>query len=77
MPGRTLSIFENYLDQDFAYFLGLIVARGETEEDGRNRRIMIDFPLAQADRRGGQTLRSPALRGGKGSDSPSLTWSRA
>lgn len=45
MPGRTLSIFENYLDQDFAYFLGLIVARGETEEDGRNRRIMIDFPL--------------------------------
>ncbi len=35
----------DYLDEDLAYFLGLLVARGQMSQSGRLRTIVIDFPF--------------------------------
>jgi len=35
---------ENYLDPDFAYYLGLVVARGTLYESGGDRKVIIEFP---------------------------------
>lgn len=43
MVKRTKSI--DYLDEDVAYLLGLIVARGQVLEAGNDRRITIEFPF--------------------------------
>lgn len=39
-----MTVSENYLDTDVAYFLGLIVARGSLIESQGDRKIVIDFP---------------------------------
>ena len=38
-------ITENYLDEDVAYFLGLIVMRGQLYDRGSERGITIEFPF--------------------------------
>jgi len=45
MLNRTRHIYENFLDPDFAYFLGLVVARGQVTKRGNRREILIDFPI--------------------------------
>jgi len=36
----------DYFDADVAYFVGLIVARGQLVEQGDDRRIIIEFPAS-------------------------------
>jgi len=39
-----MSIIENYLDPDVAYFLGLIAGRGTLHESSGDRKIIVEFP---------------------------------
>jgi len=42
---RTKSANLDYIDPDVAYFLGLLVARGEISQTGSVRRITMEFPF--------------------------------
>ena len=39
------SLSNDYIDPDVAYFIGLVTARGKITDDGRIRRISIEFPF--------------------------------
>jgi len=53
MAGKRLRASQNYMDPDWAYFLGLLVARGSKDY----RKIVIDFPKG--------SLTAEGLRGNK------------
>lgn len=40
-----MAVSENYLDPDVAYFLGLIIARGNLQETTGDKKIIIEFPF--------------------------------
>jgi hypothetical protein len=40
-----MNVFENYLDPDVSYLLGLIVARGTLHETTGDKKIIIEFPF--------------------------------
>lgn len=42
-------LYDDYLDPDVAYLLGMIVARGTLIEDSQTRRIIIEFPYLNPD----------------------------
>ncbi|GIL13867.1 MAG: hypothetical protein BroJett038_25870 [Chloroflexota bacterium] len=42
----------NYLDADFAYFLGMVIARGTISESGGVRQVTISFPYSSLEAHG-------------------------
>ncbi len=42
----------NYLDSDFSYFLGMVIARGTISESGGIRQVTINFPYSSLEAQG-------------------------